>query len=293
MSIQITTAFVKAYAAGIRLLQQQRDSRLRMAVLVDNSVVGDREFYDQVSATAMSQITNRHGDTTYTDTPHARRMVTLDPYDVADLVDRSDERRLLNNPVNSYSRSMAMAANRQIDDILFPAFDATASTGNDGSGSAAFDANFSNTEIGGAGTVTIADLTLCRSILEAAENDEDEDDFKWFCAVSADFRRRLLNNTTLTSADFNTVKALVNGQIDQFLGFQWLKSQRSQIDASDVRDTFFWVKSSMQLAISQDATAFIDRLPTKRHSIQVRYEIDAGATRLDESGVYRLLSDET
>ncbi len=74
MSTQVTTAFVKQFAAGIRMLQQQLVSRLREAVMVDNTVVGDRAFYDQVDSTSMTEVTNRHGDTTYTDTPHRRRL---------------------------------------------------------------------------------------------------------------------------------------------------------------------------------------------------------------------------
>ena len=133
MSSEITTAFVKKYAAGVRLLQQQMDARLRQGVMVDGEVVGDRAFYDQVDATNMAEVTNRHGDTQYTDTPHRRRMVVMKTYEVADLVDRADRRRLLNDPVNPYSRSMASAANRQFDDIIIDAFTDAAATGVDGS----------------------------------------------------------------------------------------------------------------------------------------------------------------
>jgi hypothetical protein len=292
MSNQVTTAYVKQFQAGIRMLQQQKMSRLREAVIVDNTVVGDRAFYDQVDSTNMSQVTNRHGDTTYTDTPHRRRMVTMDTFDVADLVDRHDERRLLNNPINAYSRSMAASANRQIDDVIFPAFDATASTGVDGADTAIFPAAFSFAESGGAGGFSIDDMLQARALLEAAENEEDDGDNSWHAALSADGRNKLLQTTEIPNADFNTVKALVQGQIDTFIGFNFIKSQRSQIDGSSIRDTFFWVKISMMLAIAQEAMAFIDPLPTKRHSLQVRYEIDAGATRMDEVGVVRILTSE-
>ena len=82
------------------------------------------------------------GDTEYTDTPHRRRMVTLATFEVADLVDRADRRRLLNDPINPYTRSMAAAANRQIDDVIIAKFDAAAATGVDGSGSENFPSGF-------------------------------------------------------------------------------------------------------------------------------------------------------
>ena len=294
MSQQIPTAYVKKYAAGVRMLQQQTGTRLRGAVMFDGDVTADRAFYDQIDATSMSEITNRHGDTEYTDTPHKRRMATLKPYEVADLVDRADQRRLLNDPINPYTRAMAAAANRKTDDIIITSFRATAATGVDGSGTADLAAtNFTQhdgTAVDGTGlAITLAGLLDARETLEAAENEEDDEDNKWYCATFAAVRTVLLQITDVTSADFNTVKALVNGQIDQYLGFTWLKSERletSTTGAATARHLPFWVKKSVQLAVSQNATAFMDVLPQKRHSTQVRYEMDAGAVRMDEKGVY-------
>lgn len=291
MSVEVPVAFVKQYTAGVRLLQQQRDSRLRAAVMVDDTIVGDRAFFDQVDATVMNEVTNRHGDTEYTDTPHRRRMVTLKTYEVADLVDRADRRRLLNDPVNPYSRSMAAAASRRIDDVLLAEFDATANTGVDGATTAAFPAAFSFATAGVTTFVT-ADLTKARRILEAEENEEDDGENSWHIVTSAIARESLLADANLISSDFNTVKALVNGQINTWLGLNFIKSQRAAITAAGVRDIFVWVKSSMQLAISQEPRGFIDVLPQKRHSLQVRYELDTGATRMDEKGVVRVLFDE-
>jgi hypothetical protein len=292
VSTEITTAFVKEYNAGVRLLQQQMPSRLREAVMVDSDVEGDRAFFDQVDATVMNEVTNRHGDTEYTDTPHRRRMVTLKTYEVADLVDRADRRRILNDPINPYTRSMAAAANRRLDDIILAAMDATASTGVDGATSTAFDTNFSFSEAS-ATNFGHADLITGRRILEAAENEEDDGDHRWYIVCSANQRENLLSDSVIQSIDTNTVRALVNGQIDTYMGMTFIKSQRSAIDGSNIRDVFMWVKASMQLAISQEPRSFMDVLPQKRHSIQVRHELDAGSTRMDEKGVVRCLADES
>jgi len=279
------------------MLQQQKGSRLREAVMVDPNVPGDRAFYDQVDATSMSLVTNRHGDTEYTDTPHRRRMVTMAMYEVADLVDRADQRRLLNDPINPYTRSMAAAANRQIDDVLFPAFTATASTGVDGTTGVAIPAaNFieaDGTASTGVGTpLTVTSLILVRNLLEAAENDEGDGDDMWYACLTAAAREDLLSADhtaagpgTVADFDFATVKALVNGQIDTFMGFKFLKSQRVTRGATNSWNCPFWVKRSMQLSIGQEPRSFMDVLPSKRHSIQVRHELDAGATRMDEAGV--------
>lgn len=302
MSTEVDVSFVKKYTAGIRLLQQQIPSRLRDAVMVDDDIVGDRAFFDQVDAVSMSEVTNRHGDTEFTDTPHRRRMLTLKTYEVADLIDRADVRRLLNNPINAYTRSMAAAANRRIDDTILTAFDATASTGVDGSGSETFNAapNDGQEVDLGAANMTLQALTEARQILEAAENEEDDMDNSWHIVMSASNRMALLDQVpgttgipTLPHADYASVKALVNGQIDTFLGFNFIKSQRAPVASGDIRDVFAWVKKSMQLGIGQEPRGFIDVIPSKRHSSQVRYELDIGCTRMDPVGVVRILADET
>ena len=296
MSVEITTAFVRQYTTGVRLLQQQIPSRLRDAVMVESDITGDRAFFDQTDATTMNEVTNRHGDTEYTDTPHRRRMVTMKTYEVADLVDRADARRLLNDPINAYTKSMAAAANRRLDDIIFAAFDATASTGPDGAGTAIFDTAF-DVDLGAGNNMSLVALTGARRRLEAAENEEDDGDNSWHIVMSAINRQGLLeedptSGVTLNSADYNSVRALVNGQIDTFLGFNFIKSQRGNITGAGIRDVFAWVKMSMMLGISEESRGFMDVLPTKRHSIQVRYEMDSGATRMDEAGVVRILADE-
>jgi len=288
MSTEITTAFVKDFTDGITLLQQQMGSNLRRGVSLSSNITGDRAFFDQVDATSMSQITDRHGDTNITDTPHRRRMVTLAPFEVADLVDRSDKIRTLNDPTNSYVQSFAAAAGRQIDDTIITAFDATASTGVDGSGTAAFDTNYS---IGGTSAMTVTKLREARQVLEAAENMEDGGDNEWFIVTNSVGREELLADPLLTGADYNTVKALVDGQINQFMGFTFLKSERLPATGSD-KYSFAWRKGSVKLAIGQEPRGFIDVLPGKRHSTQVRYELDLGATRMDEKGIVRIQNSQ-
>ena len=289
MSTQITTATVQQFTDGITLLQQQRGSNLREGVLVD-SVKGDRAYYDQVGATAMTAITSRHGDTEYTDTPHSRRMVVLSPADVADLIDNIDKVRTLNDPTNTYVRAFAAAAGRWIDDSIITAFDATAKTGVDGTLDAAFDTDFDIAH--GSAGMTVAKLREARELLEAAENMEDGGDYKWFIAMNAKGRADLLADSTLTSSDFNTVKALVDGQVNQFLGFTFLKSERIPLNATPDAQAFAWCRSSMQLAIGMEPRGYIDILPGKKHSVQVRYALDVGCTRMDEKGVVRIAYQE-
>ncbi len=292
MSIDAPIHFVKQFGAGIDLLQQQMGSNLRVGCDVDTNVTpGDRKFYDQLDAIDMVDITDRHGDTNILDVPHLRRMVTPAAAEWAAFIDRADLRRVLNDPQNGYVMSAAAAAGRKVDDKISAAFFGSADTGVDGGTPVTFPAGQQvAVDVGG---LAIDQIREAREILEANENPEDGDRNRWYAALSALQRRDLLATTEVTSSDFNTIRALVAGQVNEFVGFTFLKSERLPVDSGPDRLCPFWRKSSMKVAIAQEGRSFIDEIPTKRHSIQVRYELDSGATRMDEKGVVEVTCDET
>jgi len=291
VSVEIPTHFAKKFGSGIDLLQQQMGSRLETGVDVDSDVTGgDRKFYDQVDTVEMVAITDRHGPTTVISTPHRRRMVVPAPFEWADRIDRSDLRRVMNDPQSSYSRAAAAAAGRKKDVTCVNAFFATASTGVDGTGTASFNSTDYQVAVVSGG-LTIGQMLDARLKLEAAENPEDDGMNRWYAALAARQRRDLLATTEVSHADYNTVRALVNGQVDQFLGFTFLKTQLLGVDGSSDQRCPFWRKGSMKLAVAQEGRPFIDILPEHRHSIQLRYELDVGATRMDEKGVVEVISD--
>ena len=154
MSTQITTAFVRQWERGITHLAEQKESRLRSKVRMIRISDGDRAYIDQVGSVTATAATTRHGDTPLTDTPHSRRQITLTPYKHADLVDKSDQIRTLNDPTNAYSQAMAMAVNRQIDDIIIAAALGTAATGETGTGTQTANAS----TIAAGGNIVLAEL---------------------------------------------------------------------------------------------------------------------------------------
>lgn len=286
MSQFIETAFVDEFKTGIEHLAQQDMSRLRMAVRLETANA-ERCSFDQLGLTSMKRRMGRHIDTEYSDTPHERRWVTPLPYDVADLVDKPDKVRVLNDPTNEYTRSFAKAAGRNIDDVIIAEFDAGALTGANGATTTVYDTGM-DVAVGGAG------MTLDK-ILEAKENldaNEEDDDERYIVCGSRQFRD-MLSLVEFTSADFNTMRALTSGKIEGFCGFNFIRSERLPLTAvGGTRTCFYWQKSAMLLGEAETGTATIDRMPNKRNSIQVFYSQDLGATRMRETGVGRIQCSE-
>lgn len=202
MSVNITTAFSQQFSANIQMLSQQKGSLLRSAVS-EESVVGEKAFFDQVGSATAVKRTSRHADTPLSDTPHSRRMVTMDSYEYADLIDNADKVQTLIDPTSSYANAAAYAIGRAMDDAIIEAALGSASTGKTGSTSVA---NANTVAVGSpAAGLTIAKLVAAKKTLDEGSVDPS---IPRYIAVSPEQVEDLLNSTTVTSADFNTVNTL-------------------------------------------------------------------------------------
>jgi|TARA_B100001094_G_scaffold17630_2_gene15227 hypothetical protein len=279
MSNQITTAFVQQFSANIQLLSQQKVSLLRGAVR-EESINGEKAFFDQVGSTTAQLRTSRHADTPLIETPHARRMVLTSTYEVADLIDDSDKVRLLTDPSSTYAKAMAGAMGRAMDDAIITAATGAALTGKTGASSVAL----SNTIATGGTGLTIAKLVAAKKTLDEGSVDPS---ITRYIAVSPEQIEDLLNSTTVTSADFNTVKALSTGEIDSFVGFKFIVTNRLGLAGSD-RACFAWAEDGLLLGVGKNVTSRIEERADKSYSTQVYYCADFGATRMEEAKVVQI-----
>jgi len=286
MSVQITTAFVNQFSSNIQMLSQQMGSLLRNAVDVE-TVNGEKAFFDQVGSAAAVLRTTRHADTPLIDTPHSRRMVTMSDYEYADLIDDQDKVRLLVDPTSTYARAAAAAMGRAMDDVIISAALGTALTGKDGTTSTPFDSN-NQIAVGAAG-LTLAKLIEAKEILDS--NDVDPS-IPRYIAVSPKQITNLLDDPEVTSADYNTVRALVKGELDTYVGFKFVTTNRLPLDGSGDRRVFAWAMDGIKLAVGKEPTARIDERADKSYATQVYYCMSIGATRMEEAKVVEILCDE-
>jgi hypothetical protein len=287
MSSEISTALVKQFHANFDLLCQQKDSRFGDCVRSE-PINAEDGFYDQIGESDGADITTRHADTQYADSPHERRKVTPIPWQWADLIDRADKVRMLGDPQNTYLMAAHAARNRRKDDHIVNAFFGTAYTGKTGTTAVTFPAaNVVAVDLGGSAEgLTINKLIRARKLL--IDNDVDMDNEELFIAVNGKALEDLLKTTQVTSADYNTVKALVNGDIDTFMGFKFKTSNRLLTDASGYYRLPVWAKSGMLLAVAEEQTVEVERLAAKNYSTQVYVGCDMGATRMEEEKVIEI-----
>lgn len=289
MSFEINTAFVEQYKDNITMLAQQRGTRLRGTTLEEN-LTGTSVFMDQIGPTQALRPTTRHADSPLVSTPHSRRRISSVDVEWGDLIDDFDKLKMIISPESAYAMNAAWAVGREIDDIILEKFFADAVTGQEGGSTVSFPAgNIIDEDFDSDGTpegLTVAKLREARKRLKANEVDLDME--TPYIAVTADNMDNLLADPQVTSADFNTVRALVNGEIDTYLGFKFIHSERIPKKDSDTVQIPVWVPSGMGLAISQNPTGRVTERADKRFSTYVYYKTSVGASRLEEEKVMQI-----
>lgn len=296
MSFSIDTALVNTYHANIQIKFQQMHSRLKPYVRVE-SQHAEFDFYDRIGPTTAVEVTGRHTDTPLVGTDFDRRRVTLRDFDWADLIDNKDKIRMLADPTSAYTMNAVYAMNRAMDDVVIQAAFGNAYSGKQGTTVVAFPATqvigstYVERGTAAAGNLTIGKLRRARYLLDKAEaaNDAEAD---LALAVDPSQLQGLLATTEVTNADYNTVKALVSGEIDTFMGFKFIKSNRLALNGN-IRDCVAWEKQGMLLAVNSDVSVDVGPRRDKRNSIQVYVQGHFNATRMWEQKVIKVQCDET
>ena len=290
MSTQITTAFVEQYSSNVSMLAQQMGSKLRGAVDVE-TIRGKNAFFDQIGATAAVVRSTRHGATPQIDTPHSRRRVSLADYEWADLIDALDKVRMLTDPTSNYAKAAAAAMNRSIDDVIITALNASADTGVAGGTAVALPSSSKFATSDQSDGLTVAKLLQSKYFLD---NGNVDPSIKRYFVCGPKQIQDLLNTTEVKSSDYNTVKALAQGSINSFLGFEFIMSTRLNMDGThtDDRLCFAFTQDAVKLAIGADVKAKITERDDKSYATQVYYSMALGATRMEEEKVFQVPCDE-
>lgn len=186
-----------------------------------------------------------------------------------------DERRELVSVVSN-------AIGRRMDQILLDALAASSTS-----------LTVSN-DIGGTDTnLNVAKLRRAKKLLDAANVP-----MEGRCMViSASGLEGLLGETQTTSADFNSVRALVSGDIDTFLGFKFVTiGDRSEgglpIDGSLDRTCYAFHRDAVGMGIGMNQRTEINYVPEKT-SFLVNSMFSAGAVAIDDEGIVKITCRES
>jgi len=294
MSFTPDTAFVKQYDSMLQMAAAQSESRLSKAVQ-KQSLKGEEGYIEQLGSLSMVERTSRFAEVTPADITHSRRKYFARTYEVPSWIEKDDEFQMLINRPEAYAIRHAEAANQKIDDVIIEAFDASVMTGKTGTTTTTFDtANqliASDFEVAATHTnLTVRKLLRALTKLNAAETLNNG--AKRYIVCSSVNIESLLRDNNVTSADFNSVKALVAGEVNSFLGFEFIRSERLGLNGS-YRKAFAFTSEAMVLVNSYALETKMDYLPERSHVLQILSKMRVGAVRNFENKIVRIDCNES
>ena len=288
MSTEVNKAFVQKFRDSFMHLVQQKGSRLREYVRSNTDVVGKYDHFDRLGSTSAQRITSRHSDTPLISTPHSRRRVSMEDYNWADLIDKADKVRMLADPTSEYMKAGVWAMGRTMDDVIISAMLGNSVTvdENDSSSNVALPAA-QKVAVGSGALVdmNIGKLRSAKQILDAADVDPD---LPRCIVMKSNQFYDLLGDTAIQSSDYNTVKALVAGEIDTFMGFKFIRSERLTLDSNNDTQCVAWIHDGIGLSVGMDVKTEITERSDKNYSTQVYAQMCLGAVRIEDEKVVEI-----
>jgi len=269
--------YAQAYSQNIMQLAQQKYSKLANTVYVKPNVRGKTFFQDQIGQWSMEVKGSRNTQTPNNDPTLGRRMGIMVDYHDNRLLDRGDELKSISDPRSAYTIAAAQSLGRKIDEVIITAAIGTAYAGETGSTSVVT----TTTVLLTAASMTLARIVAVKQALDAADVEMED---RYFVITPAALDN-LLNQTAATSSDFNSVKALIRGEINTWMGFNWIMSTRLAAISSSTLVGIAYQKNGICMAMAEQPLVRTDERSDLSYSWQVYYELNIGATRLEESRV--------
>lgn len=318
MSFEVTANFVQQYKDNVVFLAQQEGSRLRDCVRLQPDIVGLNYYFERMGATNVTIKTGRHVPTPLISTPSSRRRVSMTTVQWGEAIDQDDKLKLLINPESEYVQLAKMSFGRAIDQFIIDAAFNSAFSGQDGATAVAFPAaqvvpdtaiaNDSSLDAGAndAGQMSPQRLRAVKKLFDIADIDPDEDRFITVSPISLS---SMLSHVQVTSADYNTMKALAEGAVDTFMGFKFIMTNLLPTLASAAfgpfartysttivpanggagtgtdRLCFAWARSGLGYALQEETKFEIAKDPSLSFSTRLYGEMVMGATRIEEARV--------
>jgi hypothetical protein len=277
MAQNVTTAFVTLFESEVKQAYQS-ESILRGTCRARTGVQGNTVKFPKIGK-GVATVRVPQTDVTPLNVTYSQVTATMSDYIAAEYSDifhqshiNFDERREL---VEVVSKSIA----RRMDQIMIDALDAASSP------------STVATSVGGASSNMNIDKLRAAAKAMNEKNVPSEGRYLLMHASQLD---ALLGETETTSADFASVRALVRGEINSFMGFNILTMgdrDEGGVPKPSTRSCFAYHKDALGYAESMAQKSEINYVPEKT-SFLVSSMFSAGAVAIDDEGIVKISCTE-
>jgi hypothetical protein len=285
MSKYLTNSAVIAFDSEVKH-EYQGMKTLRNAVTVRSGVVGSSYKFARIGKGLANQKSSQ-AIVTPMDIEHARQTATMANWNAPEYTDIFDQQEVNFDEKQELAQTIANAIGRREDQIVIDALTAvTFAATNDG------DPDTGRVFDDSATTNFTLDLVrYAKGHLDDIESPDEER----YIVLRALALQKLLEDSEVTSSDYNTVRALVNGDLDTYMGFKFLKiGSRAEGGLPGVaadRVAYAFHKSAIGHAIGLDMKTTVDWVP-ERTSWLCNCIYKAGAIAREPQAIVKLQYDE-
>lgn len=282
------------YSRIILPLARQERSLLYDRVYVKPDITGKCFYQDQIGKWEMSAKTTVNPDTPQNDPNLSRTRIDIATYNDARMLDRSLRLQEFSDPMSETSYCISSAVGIQMDKLIYDALGGTAHRGETGATSVTFPAAKTvKVDLETSGTSTGLTTTKIRRAAKML-NAQGVPTYDRTFVCSATGLEQLLGTTVVTNSDYNSIKALVSGEIDTWMGFKFVVLPDGIINVeSNIADYFAFQKTGLCFGMLEELFLRVEERADKSYSKQIYYEINAGAGRLEEAKVIKVKCDES
>ena len=280
MAITIDKVYIQTFERNVRYLAQQADTRLRRFV-TEKATDGQKHNWERLGSGEASLKAAARVATPTSDLPWSRRVSLAQTYHMGETVEQEDVVQMLIDPNSNVSAAIANGMKRKIDDILIAAATGTALNG-DGTTS-----TFPTGQVVGDGTGVIS----IDNILEVQEkfykNDIDPDESK-VMVISPTVQRKLMSLMEVTSGDYQNSKALATGMLPNWMGFDWVVSNRLLVPVAGQISCLAFTKRALGFQVNRDITAKVAEDPSLSFAWRIYAAMTMGAVRTEDEHIVHL-----
>jgi len=250
---------------------------LKNAVTLRNNVVGDTYKFRRMGKGLANQKASS-ADVTPMNVGHEFKTATLANWNAPEFTDIFDAQDVNFDEKQELASTIAGALGRRCDQLVIDAMDASTPL---------------TTAVAAGGT----NLTIAKvSDAQVELRDQGVPNTELFAVIEAGGLGGLLADEKATSSDYQAIKALVSGEINTLVGFQFIiletRAEGGLTEASNIVDSWFFQRPAVGLAVGIDMKTEINYVPEKT-SWLTNGMLKAGSVVRDEGGLVKVQYDKT
>ncbi len=284
---------VKMYTANVQAALNKKGGIL-MSLVSQGQYKGEKaQIINFIGKVEFIERDTVYADTKLQELEHTQTWIVGKEYDCAVLVDRLDLLKMIYDPTSPYVERFREAAARKMDEIIMSKFYADRKAGKDGTTASPFGSN--NTVLHGSTGLTVAKLRSLRKLIK--KRHVDVRTVRPNIAVTSEEVDDLLGEVAVGSSDYNAVKPLVDGEVTNFMGFNFIpyeddgsalngKGIPTRSDSGTVRQCPVWVTEGMHYGNWEGLIITVNNRPDKNNIKQIHGTFTGGATRTEEGKVF-------